>query len=54
MVPAKFAGRGKAKANEGGVRVIYFNLNTEELVLLVAIYAKADRENLPVHKIDRS
>ncbi|WP_291935815.1 DNA-binding protein [Limnohabitans sp.] len=44
----------KGKGKRGGVRVIYFNLNAEELVLLVAIYAKADRENLPSHEIDRS
>lgn len=31
------AGSGKS----GGARVIYFNLNDEEVVLLVAVYAKA-------------
>lgn len=44
------AGKGK----RGGVRVIYFNLSSDELVLLVAVYAKADRENLPPHAIKRS
>jgi len=44
----------QGKGKRGGVRVIYFNLNAEELVLLVAIYAKAERENLPAHEIDRS
>ncbi len=36
------AGSGKS----GGARVIYFNLSDEELVLLVAVYAKADRGNM--------
>lgn len=35
-------GTGKS----GGARVIYFNLAEDEVVLLVAIYAKADRENM--------
>jgi mRNA-degrading endonuclease RelE of RelBE toxin-antitoxin system len=43
-------GRGK----RGGVRVIYFNLNAEGLLVLVAVYAKAERDNLPAHEIDRS
>ena len=36
------AGSGKS----GGTRVIYFNLTDEEVVLLVAVYAKADRSNM--------
>jgi hypothetical protein len=35
-------GTGKS----GGARVIYFNLTEEEVVLLVAVYAKADRSNM--------
>ena len=38
----KRAGTGKS----GGTRVIYFNQTEEEIVLLVAVYAKAERENL--------
>jgi len=38
----KRAGTGKS----GGVRVIYFHLTDEEVVLLVAVYAKAERENI--------
>jgi mRNA-degrading endonuclease RelE of RelBE toxin-antitoxin system len=38
----KRTGTGKS----GGVRVIYFNLSDEEIVLLVAVYAKAERENM--------
>ena len=36
------AGSGKSS----GARVIYFNLTEQEVVLLVAIYAKADRANM--------
>lgn len=38
----KRAGSGKS----GGVRVIYFNLTDEEVVLLVAVYAKAEQDNM--------
>jgi hypothetical protein len=45
------SGSGKS----GGVRVIHFNLNAQGHVLLIAIYAKAKRENMPAHGIpDRS
>ncbi len=36
------AGSGKS----GGARVIYFNLTEQEVVLLLAVYAKADRANM--------
>ena len=36
------SGSGKS----GGARVIYFNLTEQEVVLLVAAYAKADRANM--------
>ncbi|NYT61265.1 DNA-binding protein [Alcaligenaceae bacterium] len=36
------SGAGKSS----GVRAIYFNLTAEEVVLLVAIYAKSNRTNL--------
>lgn len=36
------AGSGKSS----GARVIYFNLNEQEVVLLIAAYAKADRDNM--------
>lgn len=41
------AGSGKS----GGARVIYFNLTEEEVVLLVAVYAKADRSNMSPSEI---
>ena len=47
----RWAVQGKGK--RGGVRVIYFNLSAEELVLLVAVYAKADRANLAANEIEK-
>lgn len=35
-----------ASGRSGGARVIYFNLTEQEVVLLVAAYAKADRANM--------
>ena len=34
------SGRGK----RGGARVIYFNIDAREVILLVAVYAKAEQE----------
>ena len=36
------AGSGKS----GGVRVIYFNLTEQEVVLLLAVYSKSERTNM--------
>jgi hypothetical protein len=36
-----------------GARVIYFNLSKDEVVLLIAVYAKSDQENLPLNQIKR-
>jgi hypothetical protein len=36
------SGRGK----RGGARVIYFNVDAREVILLVAVYAKAEQENI--------
>lgn len=47
----RWAVQGKGK--RGGVRVIYFNLSDDELVLLVAVYAKADRANMLPKEIER-
>lgn len=44
--------RGKGK--RGGTRVIYFNLAEDEIVLLVAVYAKADQANIASKDIKRS
>jgi len=43
------AGMGK----RGGVRVIYFHLTEEEIVLLVMVYAKAARANVKPKDIKR-
>ena len=48
----RWALQGKGK--RGGARVIYFNLNEDEVVLLVAVYAKSDQANLAVKQIKRS
>lgn len=42
-------GSGKS----GGVRVIYFNLTPQEIVLLVAAYAKSERANMPAADIKK-
>jgi hypothetical protein len=43
------SGSGKS----GGARVIYFNLTDEGVLLLVAIYAKADRSNMGPSEIGK-
>lgn len=43
------AGKGK----RGGARVIYFNLTADEIVLLVAAYAKSEKENILPGEIER-
>ena len=44
------SGTGKS----GGVRVVYFNLTEEEVVWLVAIYAKADQSNITPSQIKKA
>lgn len=44
------AGTGKS----GGARVIYFNLTEEEIVLLVAVYAKAERGSMAPSEIRKA
>lgn len=43
-------GRGK----RGGARVIYFNITEDGLLVLVAVYTKAERENMPASDIKRN
>lgn len=38
----------------GGVRVIYFHLVADEVVLLVMVYAKAERQNVAAKDINRN
>ena len=47
----RWAVQGKGK--RGGARVVYFNLSDYELVLLVAVYAKADKTNILPNEIER-
>ncbi len=42
-------GSGKS----GGTRVIYFNLNDDEIVLLLTVYAKAERANMSPAEISK-
>jgi hypothetical protein len=43
------AGTGKS----GGARVIYFNLTEREVVLLVTVYAKAERASMQPNEIKK-
>ena len=43
----------KGSGKSGGARVIYFNLTEREVVLLVAVYAKADRTNMLAAEIKK-
>ena len=45
----KRAGSGKSS----GTRVVYYHLVSMEQILLVAAYAKAERENMPAHEITK-
>lgn len=44
----------QGKGKRGGARVIYFNLSDDEIVLLVAVYTKAERSNILPKEIKRS
>lgn len=44
----------QGKGKRGGARVIYFNLSDDEIVLLVAVYTKAERSNILLKEIKRS
>lgn len=43
------AGTGKSS----GARVIYFNFNEDEIVLLLTVYAKAERANMSPAEISK-
>jgi mRNA-degrading endonuclease RelE of RelBE toxin-antitoxin system len=42
------------KGKRGGVRVIYFNLTSDEVVLLIAIYAKTQQSNITAKAIRKA
>lgn len=44
------SGRGK----RGGARVIYFHLSEQGMVLLIAVYVKAERSNMSAKKIRKA
>lgn len=44
------SGRGK----RGGVRVVYFNLTEQGVVLLVTLYAKADQSSIQPDEIKKA
>ena len=44
----------KGTGKRGGARVIYFHLVGDEIVLLVMVYAKAERSNVKPKDIKRS
>jgi len=46
----QIGGRGK----RGGVRVVYFHLPVDGVVLLVLVYAKSQRQNVQPKDIHRS
>jgi len=48
----RWTARGKGK--RGGVRVIYFNITEDDVVYLVAIYCKSERENMSSHSIKKT
>lgn len=42
-----------SSGKSGGARVIYFNLTEDEIVLLVTVYAKAERANMSPAEISK-
>jgi hypothetical protein len=52
--PARCVGSAKELVKSGGARVIYFHLVGDEVVLLVMVYAKAERSNIKPKDIKRS
>lgn len=47
----RWAVQGKGK--RGGARVIYVNFTADEFLLLLAVYTKGEKENMPAHEIER-
>ena len=50
---ARCVGAVREKASAGGVRVIYFHLTDDEIVLLVMVYAEAVQANVKPKDIKR-
>jgi hypothetical protein len=45
--------RPAGACKSGGVRAIYFNINGQEVVLLVMLYAKSERSNVTSAEIEK-
>lgn len=43
----------QGKGKRGGARVIYVNFTADEFLLLLAVYTKGEKENMPAHEIER-
>ena len=43
----------QSKGKRGGVRVIYFNLSTQGVIYLVAIYKKSERDTMNAHDLKK-
>ena len=52
--PRKVRWHRKGTGKRGGARVIYFHLVGDEVVLLVMVYAKAERSNVKPKDMKRS
>lgn len=44
----------KRSGKRGGARVIYFNLDAQGVVYLIAVYTKSEKENISPDEIKRS
>jgi len=52
MMPEKFAGLLKAKANETWRRrVIYFNMSEQRGIYLIILYQQSEKENIASNEI---
>ena len=47
----RLAIKSKGKGKSGGARIISYYLKTDNEVILLTIYDKADEENIPLQKI---
>jgi hypothetical protein len=48
----RWSGSGRGK--RGGARIVYFNLDREGILYLIALYAKADQENITAKEIKKA
>ena len=47
----KLRWRGKGKGKRGGFRIIHYWINPRNLIYLITIYAKSEREDLPPNQM---